>query len=272
VGLKQQNALREQALEFFERYHEIEELVGDARPFPGRLKLRPVRTPEEAEAGAEQLRKVWDLGSDPLPNVVELVENHGIKVYEIPDANRGFDGLSAETEAGPVIALADWLNTNLLRKRMTVLHELSHLVLPLPETMTEREDEDIAKRFAGALLLPQETFIAEFGRGRTGISMAELIELKANFGASIMAIMMRARQLGLIKEAVFVQFFKHVGAWRKAGEEPGDETYKGNESHSRFRQLVHRAVAEDHVSLSKGAALLHEDMAGFRRQLQERFA
>ncbi len=272
LGVKQQQAVREQALEFFERYHEIEEVVGGARPFPGRIAMRPVRTADDAEAGADRLRKAWDLGSDPLPNVVELVENHGVKVYEVPGAERSFDGFSAETEAGPVIALADWLNDNLLRKRMTVLHELAHLVLPLPDTMTEKEDELIAKRFAGALLLPRDTFIAEFGRGRTGVSMAELIELKANFGASIMAIMMRARQLGLIKESVFLQFSKQTGAWRTASKEPGDEAYKGNEIHSHFRQLVQRAVTEGHISISKGADLLHEAVDGFRLQLQERFA
>jgi len=106
---------------------------------------------------------------------------------------------------------------------------------------------------------------------RNGISLAELIELKVNFGASIWAIMMRAKQLGLISEAVFLRFCKEAAPWRSAKEEPGDERYQGNESHSRFRQLVHRAVAEDQISMSKGAALLRQNLGEFRKGLQEVF-
>ena len=72
-----------------------------------------------------------------------------------------------------------------------------------PETADiETASDDYAKRFAGALLLPKETFVAAFGSHRTGISLVELIELKVDFGASIWAIMMRARQLALISDAV----------------------------------------------------------------------
>jgi hypothetical protein len=84
--------------------------------------------------------------------------------------------------------------------------------------------------------------------------------------------MMRARQLGLINEAVFVRFWqKHGSAWKSAKEEPGDDQYRGNENHSRFRQLVHRAVAEDQISMSRGAALLNQSLGDFRRELREVF-
>jgi hypothetical protein len=118
----------------------------------------------------------------------------------------------------------------------------------------------------------RNTFIAEFGKIHSGISLAELVEMKVSFGAAIWAIMMRARQLGLISEAVFLRFCKVAAPWRSAKEEPGDERYQGNESHSRFRQLVQRAVAEDQISMSKGAALLHHDLGDFRKEMQGLFA
>ena len=46
----------------------------------------------------------------------------------------------------------------------------------------------MAARFAGAFLLLRDTFIAEFGKMRRGISLVDLIELKVNFGASIWVI------------------------------------------------------------------------------------
>lgn len=272
LGVKEEDAIREQALEFFERYHEIEQLLGEPRKFGGKLKCAPLRTPEDAETAALALRAEWQFGLDPLPNLIEMLEIKGIKVYEIPSDGNDFDGFSAETAMGPVVVLSGRLNKNLLRKRMTTVHELAHIVLPLDGGLSEKDEETLAARFAGAFLLPKETFTAEFGANRSSISLAELIELKASFGASIWAIMMRARQLGLITESVFLRFCATAAPWRSAKEEPGDDRYHGSETHSRFRQLVQRAVAEDLVSVSKGAALLNQDLRAFRLEMQHRFS
>jgi Zn-dependent peptidase ImmA (M78 family) len=154
---------------------------------------------------------------------------------------------------------------------MTTVHELAHVVLPLPSKLSEKDEEAIVKRFAGAFLLPKDAFVAEFGKIRKGISQEELIELKVNFGASIWAIMMRARQLDLINEAVFLRFCKHASKWRSAKCEPGDGRYKGNETHSRFRQLVLRAIAEEQITMTRGASLLHQPLTGLREELRELF-
>ena len=159
---------------------------------------------------------------------------------------------------------------NLLRKRMTCTHELAHVVLPLADD--EKLEEAMARRFAGAVLLPRDTFTAAFGGKRHGIGLSELIELKVIFGVSIMAIMMRAWQLGLITDAAADRFFKHASqqGWRKPGHgEPGDDHYQGDETPSRFRQLVWRSVAEQRIRASKGAALLKQDLVDFRKGLKE---
>jgi Zn-dependent peptidase ImmA (M78 family)/DNA-binding XRE family transcriptional regulator len=272
LGVKAEQVVRERAMEYFERYYEIEQIVDAPSKFPGRLAGPSIKTPEAAEKMADELRKEWKLGRDPLPNVIELIESHGIKVFELANADQDFDGFSAETEAGPVIVLADWLNVNLLRKRMTAVHELAHLVLPLAKNLSEKEEEDIVKRFAGALLLPKESFEQTFGKHRTSLSLGELIEMKANFGASIWAIMMRARQLGLIGEQVFLRFCREANAWRAQKHEPGDDLYRGNESHSRFKQLVHRAVAEECISASKASSLLGQTIGEFRKEFREVFS
>ncbi len=269
LSKKVEDSIREQAIEFFERYREIEELLSEVRIFEREDRRKTIKDPEEAEEAADSLRDRWKLGRDPLPNLVELLENRGIKVFETELEENDCDGFSADTEAGPVIVLA--LKNNVLRKRMTLAHELAHVVLRIPDSLSAKEEENIVKRFAGALLLPKETFLAEFGKMRNAISLAELIEMKANFGASIMAIMMRAKQLGLISEPTFVRFCKGTGPWRKLKQEPGDDQYCGNETHSRFKQLVQRAVAEDQISMSKGAGLLRQNLGTFRRELQEVF-
>lgn len=272
LGTKEEETIREQAVEYFERYYEIEELVGEHRPFEGKLKVESIKTLEQAESAADHLRKKWKLGRDPLPNVVELLESKGIKVFGANTEDEAFDGFYADSDSGPVIVLTRTLDKNLLRKRMTAVHELAHVILPMAGSLSEKEEEKLVARFAGAVMLPKETFIAQFGEIRAGISLVELIELKVNFGVSISAIMMRARQLNIISEAVFLRFWKRYGSlWRSQKQEPGDDRYRGNESHSRFRQLVHRAVAEDQIGMSKGAALLNQSLGEFRRELQEVF-
>jgi Zn-dependent peptidase ImmA (M78 family)/transcriptional regulator with XRE-family HTH domain len=274
LSTKVAGAIHEQAVDYFERYFEIEQITGEARKFTGRLDSLMVTTPDEAEVAAEKLRSHWELGVDPIPNIVELAEYHGIKVFEAPTDDRGFDGFSAQTEAGPIIVLASWLNANLLRKRMTATHELGHVVLSLPEDLTEKAEEEIMRRFAGAFLLPRAAFIAAFGTNRSNVSLEELIVMKCLFGASIMAIMKRAHQLGLISDHAANAFWRHpdVHRWRAEKKEEGDERYSGQEQYSRFRQLVLRAAAEERISLSKGASLLGKPLGEFRHALRNVFS
>lgn len=270
LGVARQKAVRELAVDYVERYREAEELVGDVRTFERPLSNRAISTPEEAERAAAELREVWKLGHDPLPNVFELMESKGIKVLEVPDDDRDFDGLSADTEAGPVVVIASHLNTNLPRKRMTEVHELGHVVVPVDAKVDEKTEEKLMGVFAGAFLLPADSFTEAFGRNRHRFAVAELVEIKARFGVSIMAIMRRALSLGLIGDPTYKSFcvITSQWGWRSKGE-PGDERYLGCESDGRFRQLVRRAVAEEVISLSKGAALLGEPLSRVRHDLEQ---
>lgn len=248
----EQQGIAEYAADFFERYYEIEDIADSRMDFDDPLPDAPVTTAEQAMCMAKALREAWCLGCDPLPNVHELMELKGIKVCEAQTNNTHFDGLCSRTERGPVVVLGAWLNKNLLRKRMTEVHELAHIVLRVPDDLSEKDEEKLVWSFAGELFLPEEAFRDAFGENRTSLSIAELVELKQLFGASIMAIIYRAKALGLIDNALYVAFWKYANAnnWRQKGE-PGDESYEGNESHSRFRQLVLKAVAEEKISLSK---------------------
>lgn len=290
LGKRVENAIRERALNFFERYAEVEELLGEARRFENPLRTassgkKPksiqdrisngplVQSPEEADQWSGRLRKVWGLGTAPVPNVHEMLEDQGIKVHEVDTDDDRFDGFSAQTDLGPVVVVSRKLNENLLRKRMTLVHELAHIVLEIPDHLPRKEKEAITSRFAGAFLLPREPFEREFGKHRKAISLGELIEMKLQFGASIWAIMYRARQLDWISESVYIRFCRHASRWRSDKKEPGDDEYKKKglsaETHSRFCQLVYRAVAEGEITISKGAALLEQSLSEFREGFQE---
>lgn len=272
LGASRQKAIRELALDYVERYREAEELVDDVRRFDPPLKITPIHTVAEAERAAANLREVWQLGIDPLPNVFELMENKGIKVLQLPSEDRDFDGLSAETDAGPIVVIASHLERNLPRKRMTEVHELGHVVVPMAVDTDEKTEEKLIAAFAGAFLLPAQSFTEVFGRNRHRLTVAELIEIKAQFGASILAIVRRALSLSLITEATYKNFCVMASRWGWRSQErgePGDDRYNGCESDGRFRRMVRRAVAEELISVSKGAALLGEPVGTMRRELEQ---
>lgn len=268
LGNKTKKALQDRALDFFERYCEIEEILGVRHEYSNPLGRRSVSNGDQVVELAKELRSKWNLGSDPLPNIHELMELKGIKVHELQTDETSFDGFSAETESGPVVVIADWLNRDIPRKRMTEVHELAHVLLEIPEDMDERAEEEIVWAFAGELLMPKNEFVDKFGY-RTRVTLSELIALKRHFGVSIMALVNRAGKLGLIKESAKVGFFKYASRekWRQIGE-PGKNVYSGSESNNRFRTLVHRAFVEQRISVSKAAALLGESIERVREDLR----
>ncbi len=255
--------IKANTIDFLERYFELEDLLGIDKIFENPISDVLIQVNEDIETAAEKLRKKWKIGTNAISNVIELLEDHEIKVFEI-DVEDGFDGLSTYANGVPVIVLNR--NMQKFRKRFTALHELAHLLLKFPENeFTEREVENFCHAFAGAMLIPKSAFIVEFGAHRSNVFMKELMIIKENFGISMQAIMARAKNLDLISHATYQEFFKTFSKLGYRKEEPGD--YKGDESSSRFSQLLLRAVAEDIVSMSKAAALSNLKLSEFRNHL-----
>lgn len=75
-----------------------------------------------------QIRQQWKLGIEPLPDLIDIFEEHGIKVFEIDNQSYPkFDGLSASINNMPLIVIGNqWPGD---RQRFTLAHELGHLVL-----------------------------------------------------------------------------------------------------------------------------------------------
>lgn len=272
LGARERNSILERSLDFFERYREIEQVTGERIPFNNPLPSTPAKSEEEVSTRAKQLRKVWNLGNDPLPNIQELMELKGIKVFEIETSNEAFDGLFCTVNGEPVVVIASWLNRVIPRKRMTEVHEMAHAVLHLPE-MEEADEEKLVNRFASELLLPEEPFKNFWGAKRKAVSLGELIQMKKFFGASIMAIVYRARQLNLISKEAAETFWKHVAeqGWRTKGE-PGDDLVDAGRPNTRFHKLVLRGVIEEKISESRGAAMLKCSIEKLRDELKQTFA
>ena len=74
----------------------------------------------------------------PLYNLVEIVEDHGVRVFSTETSDR-FDGISAWVDDIPVIAV-NVLHDS-VRRRFTVAHELGHILLEFDDEQDSRERE-----------------------------------------------------------------------------------------------------------------------------------
>lgn len=244
---KERARIEARALDLLERYRELESCLGLAASFVHPLPGASLASADDAERYADKLRHAWNLGIDPIPDVIEMLENYNVRLIML-DAPEGFDGLAAWSGEIPVIVFNK--NRDVVRRRFTALHELAHLLFQC-EAETARENEKLAHAFAGAFLFPKASFLRAFGAKRTHFTVRELVELKEYFGISVGAIMARAKALDLISEATYRNFWI---AWSKHRiDEPGE--YRSKENPTRFRQLIDRAVSEEIITMSKAAEL-----------------
>ena len=262
VGKKDIEAIKEQALDFLRRYLELERILGISSKFRNPLVGKSINSLDDVEDAANELRKTWNLGENPIPNVIEMLEDHEIKFYEIEEANK-FDGFCAKVDGIPLIVVNKQFDS--ARKRFTSLHELAHHLLQLPNDLTEKEKEKYCMRFAAAFLIPKKVFFQELGENRTAVTKEEIIAMKESYGISVQAIMRRAKDLGVISEQYFIQFRIFIS---KDLKEKGWGMFKGKEKSSRFQNLLNKAAAEEIISMSKAANLANMTLSKFSEEFQ----
>ncbi len=252
LKVKDEAALLQRAQVGLDRYLELEEIAGASVTVENPLKALVVNSVEDVEHAAMQLRKAWDLGGNPIPKVVEMLEERGIRVLEA-EAPESFDGLAVWAGDIPFMLV----NRNVkdtCRLRFTLLHELGHLLLQIQEGLENKEVEKLCNRFASALLFPVNAFKAHFGERRRHFTLQELISLKEEWGMSIAAIAYRAKDLRILSEDGHRRFSIACSQRGFKKKEPG--AYAMPERPQRFKQMTLRSFAEEVISGTKAASLL----------------
>ncbi len=257
-------------LHLLERYLAVEEILGlptVAWDMPREIPWPVLRDPGEAEQAALGMRAHWGLGLDPIPNLVDLLEERGIKVLAMSLPN--IDGLTARVrreDRGVASVVVVNREDGGERQRFTLAHELGHMVLdPGPKV----DEEKAAHWFAGAFLMPAETLRSEIGRHRKSIGWGELFELKRIFGVSVQALTCRCKDLGIFGTPLVRRLFNEFRrrGWRSPPyKEP--EAMRG-ESPLRFERLCFRALSEGAISEAKAAELLGHSVHELNRRMDE---
>lgn len=254
-----EEAIHAQVLEWLERYIGIETIMDVQAEFHMPEIDRSIKTQDDIEQVALNLRKIWQIGLDPIENLVEILETQGIKVGIIQGADN-FDALTlVANENIPVIVVKDGVPGD--RQRLSIAHELGHLILELPDGMDE---EKAAYRFAGAFLVPEPSVRRELGDRRKRLDLYELHLLKHKYGMSMQAWIYRAQDLGILNKTDVAAIYRQFNASGWKHQEPGDP-YPAEKT-DRLERLVVRALAEEVVSETRAAELLGKPLAEFWKQ------
>jgi hypothetical protein len=83
---------------------------------------------EQIEDLAHRVRRRWGIPAGPIPNVVGLLESHGIVVLRLPLDTADVDAFSLPFHDRAVVVLATDKNDR-ARSRFDGAHELGHLVM-----------------------------------------------------------------------------------------------------------------------------------------------
>ena len=230
-------------------------LANGINPRPWSLDKRRVDTVEGADEVARWLRAEWHLGRDAIASLTDACEHNGVEVVCLDPEAEGFSGLSAfESESRAAFVAFQHRATDGARQRMDLAHELAHLVFDPASPVAE---EDFARRFAGALLLPAETVQAELGQRRSSLTFAELRALKVRYGVSMQGWIRRARDLHIISERTYKGLQITINRYGLRADE--GEPYVAPEVCDRDVRLAARASTEGLLPVEEAARLAGVD-------------
>jgi Zn-dependent peptidase ImmA (M78 family)/transcriptional regulator with XRE-family HTH domain len=172
------------------------------------------------ERAARHVRDHWGMSAGPAPHLVRLLENHGVLIVFSPPQAASVDAYSFDSRLRPVVVLNP-VKHDYYRQRFDVAHELGHLVMHSDAEPGGRTVEDHANRFAAELLMPEAEIRDELPTIMSGAAWQSLARSKERWGASIQALLYRARRLGTLTEVSYRNAMTTLTGrgWRRG--EPG---------------------------------------------------
>lgn len=166
---------------------------------------------------AQKVRRLWDLGTDPIAHLVRKIEMHGVVVTLTPFAGTStatVDAFSTAHLPRPIIVLTPDRADDVYRHRFTAAHELGHLLIHgnLPSGDPQHEKE--ADQFAAELLTPREHITPQLP---TRLDLNALDRLGDEWGVSVDSLIYRCRETGVITEATYRRAYQRLNQLRSLG-------------------------------------------------------
>ena len=175
------------------------------------------RSQDAPEVAAAVTRSDLGLGPEvPIPNLINTLEKAGVFVLALPRNFTGRDAFSLwaigpSEQRRPVIVVTPQIAAD--RLRMSVAHELGHLVMHSPLALGIGDVENQAKQFSAEFMLPGSAMRQEI---RSPITLETFLDMKVRWGVSIQALIIHAHRLGIITPRKYKSLYSRLGArgWR----------------------------------------------------------
>ena len=216
------------------------------------LPLYEVSEENTSENIAALLRKKWKVPAGTIDNLSRLLEEQHIIISSFDFDTDRVDSRSMLTDDNyPVI----FLNRNLLgdRQRFSLAFELGHLIMHTFCVVPHNRDiNHEANVFAAEFLMPAKEIIKDF---KDGITLPLLGELKRKWKVSMIALLYRADDLGLLtpnQKRYLIQQFNDQKIRRR---EP-QQLDVAKENPQQMQYLLNQFMKKNKLSLPQMAALL----------------
>lgn len=189
-----------------------------------RFELPAVVVPDldaqEPEAAAATLRAVWGRGLEPLPNLIQLSEAHGVRVLSLPVDAETVDAFSMWLDGTPYVFLSTAKTAE--RSRFDLAHELGHLTMHSRNIVGVechgQGEEREADAFASSLLMPLGDLRARSGRES---AVPQILRLCSYYRVSAMAMTRRLHEIGRLTDWAYRQNCVHLAQRGFRSSEPG---------------------------------------------------
>ncbi|MER7119403.1 ImmA/IrrE family metallo-endopeptidase [Streptomyces goshikiensis] len=175
----------------------------------------PHLKPEEA---AERVRALWGLGEAPIPNMVHLLESHGVRVFSLASDCSSVDAFSFRWKrTKPFIVLN--LEKSGERGRFDAAHELGHLIMHSEHRIPHGPDaEQEAQQFASAFLMPRSGILAQ---QLYAADSRRILSAKQKWQVAAVALAYRLKDLDLLSEWNYRTAVKQLSQMGFRSGEPG---------------------------------------------------
>lgn len=185
-----------------------------------------------AEEAARFVRAQWRMPAGPVRRLAQWLESAGCLLVGEDFGTSRVDGLSQWVGDHPVILFNETAPAD--RSRLTLAHELGHLVLH-GDALGADDVEAQATAFAAEFLMPADMIRPSL----RNIKVGRLLDLKREYGVSMQALVERAYMLGMLSPTQRTSMYKTFSAkgWRT--REPGSEDI------ARERPALARSIGQD---------------------------
>lgn len=144
---------------------------------------------------AMTVRAKWGMGVRPIANMINILEQHGVRVFSLSEETRHLDAYSFWRNETPYVFLNTLKTPE--HSRFDAAHELGHLLLHQHGGPTHRSAEDEANAFASAFLMPPADLRAHIPVVRR---LSDLLQGKKRWRVSAAALAYALHKQGVISD------------------------------------------------------------------------